>query len=60
MPRPLIVFLMMALPSCSTPEPKKFNGRWDMIEVSPGDTRACLTEQDIIRLRELLIQCRKD
>lgn len=30
---------------------------WDFYEVSPGDTRACLTEDDVEKLRKAMLSC---
>ncbi len=36
--------------------PLKFDADWAFIDVAPNDTRACLKQDDVIRLRELLIR----
>jgi hypothetical protein len=46
--------------SCAHKEmqPPKFNGRWQFIEAKPGETMACLSREDVQKLREELIRCR--
>lgn len=49
----------LVLSSCaSRPVATKFDAQWEMVEVIPGETRACLDMAGVKKLREILIRCR--
>jgi hypothetical protein len=42
----------------STPQPTKFDGKWEFYEPTPfSEPLACLPKEDVKKLRELLIRC---
>lgn len=49
----LVMFMMTAC--VSTPKATSFDGRWEIDDHTPP--RACLYEEDVKKLRELLIRC---
>ncbi len=51
--------LALLLSACATtPTPTKFDGDWEFYQVTPfEEPRACLKEEDVKKLRELLIRC---
>lgn len=56
----LNLMIFFALFSCVTAPPKAapFDSKWTIIDPGPGQTpKACLNEDDVGKLRELLIRC---
>jgi hypothetical protein len=53
------LILSVVLAGCaSTPAPTKFDGKWEFFQVTPfEEPRACLEQEDVKKLRELLIRC---
>lgn len=53
------LLLLETVLSCAAPvQATKFDGKWKFIEVMPGEQMACLSEDDVKKLREQLIRCR--
>lgn len=48
--------LLLTLSACSTVHPTKFDGEWEFLANERGEVRACLSEKDVGKLRELLIR----
>lgn len=49
---------MLGLAACAhKPVDTKFDGRWQYCESTPFEQLMCLNEQDVGKLRELLIRC---
>ena len=51
------VFLILSSCVHTAVEQGRFPGRWELVELVPGQTWACLNEQDVILLRRTLSQC---
>lgn len=59
-----VKFLILSLivGACTTPpRPTKFDANWQLVELSPFDEEphACLSMEEVKKLRELLIRCEK-
>lgn len=56
-----LAFMLFFSMSCaSKPRPAKFSGKWQFCEIIPGEGMACLSKDDVKRLREVLIRCGGD
>jgi hypothetical protein len=55
----LLMFSILPLLSSACAAPStSFDGKWQMIEVAPTQPpMACLPEDDVLKLRALLIRC---
>ncbi len=55
----LILSVALFLVGCATePKSTKFDGEWEFYEVTPfQEPKACLSKEDVKKLRELLIRC---
>lgn len=54
-----LLVICLILSSCRTGDKsKKFDGEWFFYETIPGEEPyACLPKKDVIKLRELLLEC---
>jgi hypothetical protein len=50
---------MIFLMGCQTKSMKaqSLNLKWDFLEYPPGERRACLSQDDVTKLREYMIVC---
>lgn len=56
----LLIGLSVWLVSCATkPTSTKFDGQWEFIDNNQGETKACLSKSDVMKLRETLIRCER-
>jgi hypothetical protein len=55
-----LMFIFSGLMSCAhvPKEPPRFVGRWQFIEAKPGETMACLRQEDVEKLANELMLCR--
>lgn len=53
-----IIALLFIFGCSSAPIVTKFDGKWEFCENEKGETRACLQEKDVKKLREILIRCK--
>lgn len=53
----LTAFLLNSVACAHKPVDTRFDGKWEACEVAPQKTMMCLDEDDIGKLRKLLLQC---
>lgn len=61
MQKNLTTFLILSflIGGCASTEPTRFDGKWEFCENNKGEKRACLKEEDVKKLREVLIRCKQ-
>ena len=52
----LKIFLILSIIGCTTVTPVKFDADWKIIKVK-DENMACMPKKDVIKLREILINC---
>lgn len=56
--RLLTLFSILSSAACASgPKTTKFDGKWQFCEIVPQKQLACLDEDDVQKLRQLLIEC---
>lgn len=56
---PIVLNVFLILNACSTgPKTTKFDGDWEFLENQRGETKACLSQEAVLELRDILIRCR--
>lgn len=53
----LIIFFLILSSCAQRPVVTSFDGKWSYLEVPGEPVKACLIEEDVQKLRELLIRC---
>jgi len=54
----VILLLSFAITACNTlPKSTAFDGKWEFVETAPGEMKLCLKQEDIAKLKKLLIRC---
>lgn len=51
---------LVATGCASSPVATSFDGKWEFILRKDQPVKACLVEEDVAKLRELLIRCKAD
>lgn len=54
----LISLAVLSGGCASRPAATNFDGKWEFVERAGQPIKACLTEDDVAKLRELLIRCK--
>lgn len=56
----MICLTISLLISCASQEKTAFDGKWEFHQVTPFEpVMACLHQEDVMKLKELLNQCKK-
>lgn len=54
----LMLFLILNSGCASHPKAVSFDGNWELVDAGPDQpVKACLKEEDVDKLREILIRC---
>jgi hypothetical protein len=59
MRRLLTIFLSVSFVSCATYDREGIYLSWEFLENEKGETKACLSKEDVESLRKEMIRCRR-